>query len=267
VLRHQLSSGFLLRQIGASLQIEPTERTQGEEMVTENTITDAESTEASAEPTLADLQVLLEASEANTKKLENDLRSERGQRTRDQGFNELVEDIGGIKAQLVAIANRTASGETESLPADFAEIDQKKAATTATRNWQSNYDEAERNLADALMDDEENVLLDKEAIARLSTQWQEAQKKYDLHGLYRVIGQAGKEARAVERQKSQAAVTETKETAKAAKKVSDSKNGVHDLSVGVPSGIGSGKSRTQVESATSINDISDDDYAKFVADG
>ena len=152
-------------------------------MVTENTTQDGESTEASGEPTLSDLQARLEASEANSKKLENDLRSERGQRTRDQGFNELVEDVGGIKAQLAAIANRTASGETESLPADFAEIDQKKAATAATRNWQSNYDEAERNLADALMDDEENVLPDKETIARLSTQWQEAQKKNDLPGL------------------------------------------------------------------------------------
>ncbi len=79
-------------------------------MVMENTAKDGESTEASAEPTLADVLVRLEASEANNKKLENDLRSERGQRTRDQGFNELVEDVSGIKAQLAAIANRTASG-------------------------------------------------------------------------------------------------------------------------------------------------------------
>ena len=234
----------------------------------ETEVQNAESTEASGEPTLADLQVRLEASEANNKKLENDLRSERGQRTRDQGFNELVEDVGGIKARLDALANRTASGEAESLPADFAEIDQKKAATTATRNWQSNYDEAERNLADALMDDDENVLLDKPAIARLSTLWQEAQKKNDLHGLYRVIGQAGKEARAAERLKSQANVTEAEETAKAAKKVSDAKNGVHDVSVGIPSGVGSGvKSRAQVEQITDINDFSDDDYKAYVADG
>ena len=239
-------------------------------MVAENEteVQSAESTEASGEPTLEDLQSRLEASEATNKKLENDLRSERGQRTRDQGFNELVEDVGGIKAQLAAIANRTASGETESLPADFAEIDQKKAATTATRNWQSNYDEAERNLADALMDDEENVLLDKEAIARLSTQWQEAQKQFDLHGLYRVIGQAGKEARTVERQKSQANVTEAEETAKAAKKASDTKSGVHDLSVGAPSGIGSGvKSRAQIESVTDVKDISKEDYEAYVAGG
>ena len=237
-------------------------------MVTENTIQDGESTEASGEPTLADLQARLEASEGNSKKLENDLRSERGQRTQDQVLNELVENFGGMQAQLTAIANRTASGETESLPADFAEIDQKKAASAATRNWQSNYEEAERNLADALMDDEENVLLDKEAIARLSTLWKEAQTKHDVPGLYRVIGQAGKEARTVTRQKSQTDATEAEETAKTAKKVSDAKNGVHDVSVGTPSGVGSGvKSRAQVESATNVNDISKEDYEAYVAGG
>ena len=116
------------------------------------------------------------------------------------------------------------------------------------------------------MDDEENVLLDKEAIARLSALWQEAQKKNDLHGLYRVIGQAGKEARAVEKQKSQTDVTEAEETAKAAKKVSDAKNGVHDVSVGAPSGVGSGvKSSVQTLAATNVNDISDEDYAALVA--
>lgn len=238
-------------------------------MVTpEFTIQDGESTEASEEPTLADLQVRLEASEANNKKLENDLRSERGQRTQNKDFNELVEDFGGMKAQLTALANRTASGETESLPADFAEIEEKKAVTTATRNWQTNYEEAERNLADVLMDDEENVLLDKEAIARLSTSWQEAHKKQDLHGLYRVVGQAGKEARAVEKQKSQANVTEAEETAKTAKKVSDAKNGVHNMSVGAPSSVGSGKkSKAQIEQITNLNDFSDEDYAKYVSEG
>ena len=236
-------------------------------MVTENTTQYVEPTEASGEPTLADLQTRLEASEASNKKLANDLNSERGQRTRDQGLNDLVEDVGGIKAQLLALANRTASGETESLPDDFAEIDQKKAVTAATRNWQNNYEEAERNLADALMDDEDNVLLDKEAIARLSAQWQEAQKKGDIHGLYRVVGQAGKEARAVEKQKSKATVAETEEAAKAAKKVADVKNGVHDMSVGTPSGSGSGvKSKAQIMSATNVNDISDADYAKYIAD-
>lgn len=235
-------------------------------MVAENTIQNEESTGAPEEPTLADLQARLDKSEAKSKKLENDLRSERGQRNREQSLNELVEDVGGIKAQLAAIANRTATGEIESLPADFAEIDQKKAATTATRNWQSNYEEAEQNLADALMDDEDNVLLDKEAIARLSTLWQEAQSNHDLHGLYRVIGQAGKEAKLAERQKAQADVAKAKEDAQTAKKVSDSKNGVHDVSVGSPTGIGNGKSRSQIESATNVDDISNEDYAKFIAD-
>jgi len=230
-------------------------------------VQNAESTEASGEPTLEDLKSRLEASEVTTKKLENDLRSERGQRTQNQNFNELVEDVGGIKAQLTAIANRTASGETESLPADFAAIDQKKAAGAANRNWQENYLEAERNLADALMDDEENVLLDKAAIARLSTQWQEAQKNNDLHGLYRVVGQAGKEARAAEKAKSLVAVTEVEEAAKAAKKVSDVKNGVHNLAISAPSAVGSGvKSREQTLKATSVDDISDEDYAALVAD-
>lgn len=233
-------------------------------MTQQNGTKNAESTQV--EPTLEDLKSRLEASEANSKKLENDLRSERGQRTRDQGFNELVEDVGGIKAQLSAIANRTASGEIESLPADFAEIDQKKAVTTAARSWQGNYDEAEQSLAEALMDDDDNVTVDKDTIARLSALWQEAQKTQDLHGLYRVVGQAGKEARLAQKQKAEADVTKVEEDAKAAKRVSDAKNGVHDLSIGTPSGVGGGKSRAQVESATSTEDISDEDYAKYVAE-
>ena len=231
--------------------------------MTQETVS-AESTEV--EPTLEDLKAKLEVSEASRKKTENDLRSERGQRNRDQGFNELVEDVGGIKAQLAAIASRTASGETESLPADFAEIDQKKAVTTAARNWENNYQEAEVSLADALMDDESNVVVDQETVKRLSDQWQEAQKNQDLHGLYRVVGQAGREAKLALKQKTEADVTKVSEDAKAAKKASDVKNGIHDLSVGAPSGIGGVKSRTQIENATSADDISDEDYDKYIAE-
>lgn len=241
-------------------------------MVAENNIQDGESPEASEEPTLADLQVRLEASEANNKKLENDLRSERGQRTQNKDFNELVEDFGGMKAQLTALANRTASGETESLPADFAEIEQKtrdgKAVTTATANWENSYSEAEQSLANALMDDEDNVILDKQSIAKLSASWKEASANHNVDGLYRVVGQAIRETRAVEKQKSQANVTEAEETAKTAKKVSDAKNGVHNISVGAPSSVGSGKkSKAQIEQITSVNDISDEDYAKYVSEG
>jgi hypothetical protein len=223
----------------------------------------SEKTEDSQE---VDWKARAEAAESNSRKLENDLKSEQGRRTRDQVLTELVENFGGMQAQLTAIANRTASGETDYLPADFAEIDQKKAVATATRNWQGNYEEAERNLADAIMDDEDKVILDKEAIARLSTQWQEAQKNGDVPGLYRVIGQAGKEARLAERQKAQANVTEVEETAKAAKKVSDTKHGNHDLAIGTPSGAGSGlKSREQILSVTNVNDISKEDYEAYVA--
>jgi len=240
-------------------------------MVTENTIQDGESTEASGEPTLADLQAQLEESKANAKKLENDLRSERGQRTKDQAFQELAEDVGGIKARLDAIANRTASGETESLPADFVGIDQKrtqdKAVTTAASNWENGYSEAEASLAEALLDDDDNVLLDKESVAKLSTLWKEAQGKQDINALYRVVGQAIREVKVVEKQKAQADLTETEEAAKAAKKVSDARNGVHDMSVGTPSGGGSGvKSRAQIEKITNLNDFSDEDYAKYIAD-
>lgn len=236
-------------------------------MAEENETTDQVESPESVEPTLEDLQSQLEVSKASNKKLENDLRSERGQRTRDQGFNELAEDVSGMKAQLTAIANRTASGETESLPADFAEIDQKKAETIAVRNWENNYEEAEQNLGEAMIDDKGDVVLDEETVKRLSDLWKEAQRKQDLHGLYRVVAQAGKEARLVEKQKTKADATKVEEDAKVAKKVSDTKNGVHDVSVAPPSGISGGKSIAQINSATNVKDISDEDYAKLVASG
>jgi len=210
-----------------------------------------------------DWQARAQEALAENEKLENALRSERGRQ--DGRITEIAEDMGAFRAQLKALANRTASGETESLSQDFAKIDQDSATRQASRNWDNNYKEAEYSLADAIMDDNQNTLLDDDAISDLRVQWQEAQGKGDLHGLYRVVSQAGKMARAVEKQKALANVEQVSEEAKVAQKASNTKHGVHDLSISTPSGIGGGKSRAQIESATSTDDISDEDYASYVS--
>ena len=208
-----------------------------------------------------DWQARAEAAEANTQKLENDLRSERGRRTRDQAFVELADDVGGMKAQLAAIAKRTASGEIESLPEDFAKIDQASAVKGATRHWESNYAEAEQSLAEALMDDDNNVIVSKEVVASIRELWQDARGRQDLHSLYKVVNQANREARLAEK-------TKVETEAATAKKVSDSKHGIHDLSLPNPAGAGGGgKSWAAAQKITSLDDLSDADYEKLVAAG
>ena len=63
-----------------------------------------------------------EESESARRKVENDLKAEQGRRRQAQSFQDLQEDMGGVKALLTAIANRTASGETEALAQDVATI-------------------------------------------------------------------------------------------------------------------------------------------------
>jgi signal recognition particle GTPase len=211
-----------------------------------------------------DWKARAEAAESLSQKLEGDLRSERGRR--DQRMEEMVDDMGAFRAQLSALANRTASGETELLPGDFAKADQDLATKIATREWDNNFEEALQNLGEALTDDDGEVIVSKEVIASLNKEWQEAQTKQDPHALYRVVSKAGKEARSAIKQKADTDLTEADEAAKAAKKASDSKNGVHDLSVGTPSGSGGGpKSAAHVAKMTNVNDISDEDYAAYVA--
>jgi hypothetical protein len=210
-----------------------------------------------------DWQVRAETAESLNQKLSNDLRSELGRRNRS--WDILVEDVGGMKEQLKAIGNRTASGDTESLTEDFAKIDRDSAIKTATRNWENNYAEAEAALADALMDGD-TVVVDNESITRLSDSWKAAQKIENVSGLWRVVSQASKEAKLVLLQKTKETVTQIEEGATAAKKASDVKNGVHNLSIPSPSGSSGTKSRAQIANATSVDDISDEEYTKYITD-
>lgn len=210
-----------------------------------------------------DWKARAETAEAAGLKLENDLKSEKGRR--DLRMEQQADDIGGINARLDALANRTASGETESLPADFAKINQDTASKNSTRNWDVSYKEAEESLGDALLDDNDKTVVDQSIVDELSAAWKEATQNRNIPALYRVVGQANREAKAAIKLQAKETVAETENTAKEAKKVSDAKNGVHNLSVGTPSGIGGGKSMDQIAKATNVNDISDEDYAKWLA--
>ena len=226
-------------------------------MVTENTVTDLASSSEESENTQVDWQARAETAEANEKKLTNDLKSQQGRQSQNQAINEIVDRVGGIEARFTALVKRTASGETEALTGDMVAIDQKTAADKADAEWENAVEEATQSLRDVLLDDEGELLVSSEVRERLGEAWKEAK---DVNGLYRVVGQAGREARKAVKEK----VTEE---AEGAKKVSDAKHGNHDLSVGNKTGIGGGKSITQIASATNVNDISDEDYDKWLESG
>jgi len=201
-------------------------------------------------------QVLFEESEANRLKVENDLRSEKGRRTRDQALQELAEDVGGLKQLITAVANRTASGDTDALTEDIANISQTSAQTRATRAWNANYSEAEAGLGDVVLDDNGDVILSKDDIATLTPLWQKAQTGQDLAGLYRVINQANKMVRAAEKRVATEALQTQKEEAIASKKASDRKHGIGDLSVG-PSASGPGERLFGTEAIKAALDADD----------
>lgn len=210
-----------------------------------------------------DWKARYEEAEAGRLKTENALKSERGRLAQAQSMMDLKEDVGGIRARLDAFAKRTATGETESLPGDFSVLDHKeaaeRAASKASADWLSGAAEAEISLAEALLDEDNNLLVSEEVKVSLAAAWQEALQRQDVHELYKVVGRANKEARSAERAK-----VETE--AAAAKKVSDTKHGVHDLSLPTPAGTGGGgKSWASAQKITSVDDISDADYEKLVA--
>jgi len=177
-----------------------------------------------------------EESESARRKVENDLKAEQGRRRQAQSFQDLQEDMGGVKALLTAIANRTASGETEALAQDVATITEQARQMAGTRTWEANYSEAERNLGEVLLDENNKVVISENDVSVLAPLWQDARARQDLHGLYRVVSQASRLVRATERAKAQVAVKETEAAAQARKKASDAKAGIHDLSIGSPAG-------------------------------
>lgn len=175
---------------------------------------------------------------AARQKVENDLRAERGRRTRDQAFQELTEDVGGLKQLVTAIANRTASGEQEALVEDISAINKQTEAQQTSRAWTVNYSEAEASLADVLMGEDNTLLISQDDVSALTPLWQEARQKQDLHGLYRVVSQAGKMVRAAERARAREEVKKVEADAQAHKKESDAKHGINDLSISPPAGVG-----------------------------
>ena len=111
------------------------------------------------------------------------------------------------------------------------------------------------------MNDAREVVLSKEDIETITPLWQEARAAQDVGGLYRLINRANKMVREAEK----AAV---QDEAKEAKKVSDRKHGVNDLSLPTPAGAGAGvKSWAAAQKITSLDDMTDAEYDAIVAAG
>ena len=232
-------------------------------------------TDPNAQVEEPDYKALLEQSKVDLLKAQNDNKSLLGRlRDPDPKLDEVLDTLSGQEKRLNALVTRTATGETEELTADMVKINADTDQARATRQFEQGWKGMEVQLEDALRGDPKedgslgDLAVDIESleVKELVTSWNAAKAKGNLVDGSAVVGQARTlTAKVLREQRAKAAETATTE-AETAQKAKDAKNGVHDLNAGTPrAGSGSGMSRQQIEEATDPNDISDDDYKKYVA--
>jgi len=257
-------------------------------MTTGNTITDKgpttsdneesplgqdESTEPNAETEEqeVDWKVKFEESEAANLKLNNDNKSLLG-RLRQPPANdaigrEILDELGGQRKRLNAFFDRTASGETDELPADLVKLDAESDLTRAARQYEQGFVRMETQLEDALKDEDGALIVDIESpeVAELIKSWTAARNNKNLLDLSDVVTDANKLARKIEREKLKKAAEDAQGEEKEAGKAREKKAGMNNLSIDGPkTGSNKGMSWDKAQQITNIGDMTDDQYLESV---
>lgn len=216
---------------------------------------DSQEESQSTDPQEPDWKAVAEAAEADNAKLRNDLKAEHGRRVKALAGQDRDDDIAGLRAMITAVANRTASGETDALAGDIATLNQAAAQNQAIRTWAENEEEVMAALGEAIMDGD-RALLAPEDIEDLKPVFKKAAEERDVAAYWRAYAQAVRLSRTFTEGEAAAAL-------KAQKKASDKKHGINDMSTGNGSGGGTGMSWDQAQKSTDMKQIMDN-YEKLI---
>ena len=224
-------------------------------MTTENSdvvaLTDEASSADTPQEEVIDWQARAKAAEDKATKAENDLKSQRGRRNRQQEQNDLVLQLSNQQRitdrKLDALMKAMGTGDTDTLPEQLTSIQGEQASLNASNAYQSAFTNMSEELVGALQDGEENLLFNgytdtvdalnkAPELAEVRTMWTDAHNRKDVRGLQAAVVEAQKVMRQVERgQRSATPATSASEPATA------QDSGAFDLDTGLAAG-GSGMS-------------------------
>tara|TARA_R100000306_G_scaffold59249_1_gene58113 strand:+ start:222 stop:992 length:771 start_codon:yes stop_codon:yes gene_type:complete len=195
-----------------------------------------------------DWQSRAEAAEANLKKVENDLNSQRG---RNRQTGETQQQLTAISDRLTAMesANQAvlrafSSGDTDALPNELSAIQAQAAQTSATRSFENRYAEMTEQLQGAVRDEDGGPILDlyeAPELEQVRQEWMKHYKAKNVAGLASVITDATRITTKAERSNSRDTVESVRNEERAAARKLLEQAGIYDLDTG-PDGGGAGLS-------------------------
>ena len=179
-------------------------------MTTENSDVVALSDEASSADTpqeeVIDWEARAKAAEDRASKAENDLKSQRGRRNRQQEQNDLVLQLSNQQRitdrKLDALMKAMGTGDTDTLPEQLTSIQGEQANLNATAAYTNTWTSLSEDLVSLVQDEQGIDLIDLQTspeLAEVRTMWTDAHNRKDVRGLQAAVSEAQKVMRQVER--------------------------------------------------------------------
>ncbi len=249
----------------------------------EETAIEETSAEETSTEEQVDWQARAEQAEASNTKLVNENKSLSG-RAKAERTDELIsmvregaDETAALSKMVHAFAVRTAKGETEEIAGDLVKLSSEAEQARQVTQYENGYDQIEASLFDAFRETDEDgepipggaivVDVDSPEVKALTDKWTASKGKRDLLALVKIVNDAHKLVKRLNREKATVSTEIAREEEKSTAKAEKAKAGVNNLSIpGPAAGSGTGKSWDQILKTTNPNDTSDADYFKAVAE-
>lgn len=172
-------------------------------------------------------------------KLENDKRSlevnRLKQNERDELILEIRDRLDANEKSTDALLRSLGTGDTERLPDEIQQIRSEAEQSRVRSSYETQFNSLVGELADAVKDDDGNVVLDIYTAPELEAtrqEWSRASGAGDLIGLTRALNMAYRAVASKERVLAKQAKEDVKKAAKEARRKALEDVGAHDLDVG-----------------------------------
>jgi hypothetical protein len=169
-------------------------------------LTDEASSADTPQEETIDWEARAKAAEDKATKAENDLKSQRGRRNRQQEQNDLVLQLSNQQRmtdrKLDALMQAMGTGDTDTLPQQLTSIQGEQANLNASAAYTSTWTSLSEDLVSSVQDAQGNDLVDLQngpELAEVRTMWTEAHNRRDVRGLQEAVTESQRVMRQFER--------------------------------------------------------------------
>jgi hypothetical protein len=169
-------------------------------------LTDEASSADTPQEETIDWEARAKAAEDKVAKAENDLKSQRGRRNRQQEQNDLVLQLSNQQRmtdrKLDALMQAMGTGDTDTLPQQLTSIQGEQANLNASAAYTSTWTSLSEDLVSSVQDAQGNDLVDLQngpELAEVRTMWTEAHNRRDVRGLQEAVTESQRVMRQFER--------------------------------------------------------------------